>query len=115
MQDLKDWSPVRQNRQRQGKLQCGFFVMHWMEEEVRACSGEGFCSKGRFVMKTMKANVERLLMLVEPVEVKLQKHLEALEAPPPPVETLPPPPPPAGAPPCSPGGGCAGSVGASRK
>ena len=97
MQDLKDWSPVRQNRQRQGKLQCGFFVMHWMEEEVRACSGEGFCSRGRCEIRAMKASVLKLLSLVLPVEQKLQKTLEALEAPPP-AETLPPPPPPSGAP-----------------
>ena len=79
--------PERCNLQRQGHMECAFFVCHWMETEARRCEGQGPWSKGARDVKVIRAQLVKLLDALLPMEKKLQERMAAAAAIVPPPRT----------------------------
>jgi len=70
--------PHRCNAVRQGPLECGFFVLWWMEDECRRRLGEGRCSKGWPRPGDVRANMCKLFANMQAAATKMQKDLEVV-------------------------------------
>ncbi len=79
LQWLPEVCPDRRNGSRQDRLQCGFFVGWWLEEECRYMLGEGWCSRGWPDALQVRGATGRFMANLLPAAEKMQHDLELIE------------------------------------
>jgi hypothetical protein len=84
--------PAKRNKVVQEALQCGLFVIWYVEEEIRHFQGQGWASQGWPSAEKVTARLKQLLRQVEAEERLMRDAIKAQA-------DLPPLPPPAGPPP----------------
>jgi len=76
---LPNSCPCRHNKAKQGPMECGFFVCHYMEAECRAMLGEGRCSNGWPKPLEVRRALEKFMGNMLPAAMKMEAEVKLLE------------------------------------